>query len=540
MPWNFGDLLDAVAEAVRPDAPAFVHDDRSIEWKAASRRMNNIARALIARGAKPGDKLAFYLRNGIAYIEATGASFRARLVHVNVNYRYKPEEVLYILDNSDAQALIYGTEFRDCVGQIRDRLPKVQTYIEVTEGDAHAPFAEDYEVLAEEGDGERLDIRRSPDDMLFIYTGGTTGMPKGVMWRQGDLSTIWHNRLDRTPGTLPHTSIEAYAGALRAVGQGPVVLSACPLMHGTGFVSAYVAMLSGGCVVTVDSHHFDPHRVWSAVEKNRVQSIAIVGDPFARPLLAALDEAPGRYDLSSMLAMSSSGAMWSIENKRGLIHHMPQLTITDHFSSTEAMGMGNSVVTKDGEARTAAFTLQEDAIVIDENDKPIPAGSGKAGLVALGGPMCMGYYKDPEKTARTFRIIGNVRRSIPGDWARVEADGTIMLLGRGNNCINTAGEKVFPEEVEEILKTHPAVEDALVLGVPDEKWGQAVTGVVKLADGALFDESSLREHVRAHLAGYKTPKRIFAATTVNLRSPNGKADYKAASEFARSELAIGA
>src|SRR5580704_16840602 len=443
MPWNYGDLLDAVAEAVRPDAPAFVHDDRRIEWRAASRRMNNLARAFIGRGVRPGDKLAFYLRNGIAYIEATGASFRARLVHVNVNYRYKPDEVRYILDNSDAQALIYGSEFRDCVESIRGQLPKIGTYIEVTDNCSPAPFAEDYEVLAEDGEGARLDIRRSPDDMLFIYTGGTTGMPKGVMWRHGDLSTIWHTRLDRTPGALPHGSMAEFTGALRAAGQGPVVLPACPLMHGTGFVSAYVAMLSGGCVVTVDSHHFDPHLVWSFVEKNRVQSVAIVGDPFARPLLAALDEAPGRYDLSSMLAMSSSGAMWTTENKRGLIRHIPQLIITDHFSSTEAMGMGSSVMTKDGEAQTAAFTLLEDAIVVDENDKPIPAGSGKAGLVALGGPMCMGYYKDPEKTARTFRTIGNVRRSIPGDWARVEADGTITLLGRGSNCINTAGEKVY-------------------------------------------------------------------------------------------------
>lgn len=538
MPWNFGDLLDAVADAVRPDAPAFIHENRHIDWKSASRRMNNLARALGARGAKPGDKLAFYLRNGIAYIEATGASFRARLVHVNVNYRYKPDEVWYILDNADAQTLIYATEFRDCVEQIRTRLPKIETYIEVTEDTPPPTFAEDYETLTEDGNGEPLDIRRSPDDMLFIYTGGTTGMPKGVMWRYGDLAEIWHNRLDRTLGSLPHTSMAAYADALRELGQGPVVLPACPLMHGTGFVSAYVAMLSGGCVVTVDGHHFDPHRIWSSVEKHRVQSIAIVGDPFARPLLAALDEQPGRYDLSSMLAMSSSGAMWSLENKRGLIRHMPHLTITDHFSSTEAMGMGTSVVTKDGETRTAAFTLLEDAIVIDESDKPIPLGSGKAGLVALGGPMCMGYYKDPEKTARTIRVIGNVRRSIPGDWARVEADGTITLLGRGNNCINTAGEKVFPEEVEEVLKTHPAVEDALVLGVPDETWGQAVTGVVKLANGSTFDEASLRKHVRAHLAGYKTPKRIVAATTINLRSPNGKADYKAAGEFARRELGI--
>jgi fatty-acyl-CoA synthase len=203
------------------------------------------------------------------------------------------------------------------------------------------------------------------------------------------------------------------------------------------------------------------------------------------------------------------------------------------------MGMGSSVMTKDGEAQTAAFQLLENAIVIDEQDKPIAPGSGKAGMVALGGPLPAGYYKDPEKTARTFRLIGNRIYSVPGDWARVEADGSITLLGRGSNCINTAGEKVYPEEVEEVLKTHPGVEDALVLGVPDEKWGQAVTGVVKLANGAAFDEAEIRAHVRARLAGYKTPKRILAATGINLRAPNGKADYKTASDFAKRELGIG-
>jgi fatty-acyl-CoA synthase len=357
------------------------------------------------------------------------------------------------------------------------------------------------------------------------------------MWRHGDLARIWHNRLERTPGSLPTGSIAEYAAAVKQLGRGAVGLPACPLMHGTGFMGAITLLLTGGCVVTVDSHSFDPHAIWAAVAKNRVQGISIVGDPFARPLLAALDEAPGRYDLSSMMTMSSSGAMWTIENKRGLLRHIPQLIMTDHFSSTEAMGMGTSIVTKDGETQTAAFNLLEDAIVVDENDKPIPPGSGRAGLVALGGPMCMGYYKDPEKTARTFRTIGNVRRSIPGDWARMEADGSITLLGRGNNCINTAGEKVFPEEVEEALKTHPDVEDALVLGVPDATWGQAVTGIVKLADGKRFDEAGLRAHVRALLAGYKTPKRIVAAT-IPLRSPNGKADYKSASDFARHALGI--
>ncbi|HEX3675065.1 MAG TPA: acyl-CoA synthetase [Rhizomicrobium sp.] len=535
MNWNYGDILDAVAGAARPEAPAFVHGERRIGWGDARARMNNLARGLIARGARPGDKVAFYMRNGTSYTEAVGATFLARLVHVNVNYRYKAEEVRYILDNSDAVSLIYGSEFRDTVEQIRGALPNIKTFIEVGDGDI-SDFAEDYEALATDGDGAPLDIKRSPDDMLFIYTGGTTGMPKGVMWKTGDLCTLWHNRLERTLGVRPQ-SLEGWGAALKAVGQGPVSLPACPLMHGTGFISAITCMLSGGTVVTVDNLSLDPDAIWTAVEKNRVQGVSIVGDPFAKPLLRALDEEPGRYDLSSMMTMTSSGAMWSVEVKRGLLKHMPQLSLADSFASTEAMGMGASVMTKDGEAQTAAFQLLENTIVIDENDKPIAPGSGKSGLVALGGPLPSGYYKDPEKTARTFRTIGNVRYSIPGDHARVDENGAITLLGRGNNCINTAGEKVFPEEVEEALKTHPAIEDALVLGVPDEKWGQAITGVVTLSEGGEFDEQSLREHVRTQLAGYKTPKRILVSG-VNLRAPNGKADYKSASEFALQELGI--
>ena len=535
MPWNYGDILDIVGRAVSPDAPAFIHGERTIPWKDAYRRMNNLARALGERGAKPGGKVAFYLRNCPEYSEAVGATYLGRFVHVNVNYRYKPEEVRYILDNSDAQALIYASEFRDAVEEIRNQLPNIETYIEVGEGGI-ADFAENYETLAEEGTGAPLGIKRSPNDMLFIYTGGTTGMPKGVMWEHGQLCEIWLTRMKRTLGVAP-SSLEEYEKMIAAAGAGSRSLPACPLMHGTGYITASTTLLGGGCVVTVDNLHFDPHAIWSAVEKHKVQGISIVGDPFARPLLTALDEEPGRYDLSSMLTMTSSGAMWSIEIKRGLLRHMPQLTMTDSFASTEAMGMGSSVVTKEGEKKTAAFELGENAIVIGEDDIPIAPGTGKAGLVALGGPLPAGYYKDPEKTARTFRTVGNRRYSIPGDWARVEADGTITLLGRGSNCINTAGEKVYPEEVEEALKTHPSIEDALVLGVPDEKWGQAVTGVVTLANGAAFDEDALRAHVREHLAGYKTPKRIVVAE-VPLRAPNGKADYKGVGNFARAALGI--
>jgi fatty-acyl-CoA synthase len=236
--------------------------------------------------------------------------------------------------------------------------------------------------------------------------------------------------------------------------------------------------------------------------------------------------------------MVSSGVMWSVEVKRGLIRHIPQIVLMDSFGSSESVGLGSSQMTKDGEIQTAKFTIGERCKVFDENDQPVLPGSGKTGMIAQCPPIPLGYYKDPEKTAKTFRTINGVRYSIPGDWCRVEADGTLTLLGRGSVCINTAGEKVYPEEVEEALKTHPAIADALVVGVPDERWGQAVTAVVHVAPNYRFDEGDLRQHVRSRLADYKTPKRVLAST-ISLRAPNGKADYKAAGEFARSELGIG-
>ncbi len=533
MPWNYGDLLEAVSNTVSPEAPAFAHGGKVVSWGEARPRMNNLARALVARGAAPRDKVAFYLRNGTEYTESLGACFLGRLTHVNVNYRYKPDEVRYILDNSDAQTLIYDREFRDAVAQIHNQLPKVKTFVEVGDGEP-ASFAQNYERLARTGDGSPLGIERSPEDQLFIYTGGTTGMPKGVIYQHGDLMQLWLNRVERLTGYMP-PSIEAFCGLVKITPVTPRVLPACPQMHGTGLMGTLTCFLAGGCTVTVPGHTFDAHEMWEAVARHRVTSISVVGDPFAKPLLRALDEAPGRCDLTSLVAITSSGAMFTEEVKDGLIRHIPALVITDSFASTEAMGMGVSMASKDGHVKTADFQLTEYAIVIDENDERV--APGESGLVAFGGPQPLGYYKDEAKTAKTFRVIDGKRYVVPGDFARVEVDGSVTLLGRGSNCINTAGEKVFPEEVEEALKTHASVEDALVLGVPDEKWGQAVTGVVVLSPGASFDEAGLRGHVRTQLAGYKTPKRILLAG-VNLRAPNGKADYKAVGEFARWELGI--
>jgi acyl-coenzyme A synthetase/AMP-(fatty) acid ligase len=289
-------------------------------------------------------------------------------------------------------------------------------------------------------------------------------------------------------------------------------------------------------VILLESPNFDAEELLRAVDTHRPQTLVLVGDSFAKPILNALNAAPGRYDVSSVAMMISSGVMWSLEVKEGLLEHMPKAVLNDGFSSSEALGLGASVMAKGGAVQTAKFVIGERCKVFDENDNLVAPGSGVPGMVAVGPPNPVGYYKDEEKTARTFRVIDGVRYSIPGDWCLVEADGTLTLLGRGNACINTAGEKVFPEEVEEALKRHPSVEDALVVGLPDEKWGQAVTGVVRLSDGATLDEDALRAHVRKSLAGYKTPKRIIA-TEAPIRAANGKADYPSARQIAEGALA---
>jgi fatty-acyl-CoA synthase len=535
MPWNFGDILDAISPVLPQDAPALIHGERRITWGGMTARSNNLARALVEKGARPGDKVAFYMRNRPEYMELLCACFKARLTQVNVNYRYKPDEVFYIFDNSDAQTVVYGSEFRDTIEAIRGRLTKVRTFVEINESGEAAPFAERYETLAMTGPGAPLDIERSPDDMLFIYTGGTTGMPKGVMWRHEDLRQTQLNA-QRVLGPVPETLPELVE-AMKTAGPGATFIPACPQMHGTGLLSSLNIIMSGGCVVTLDNQSFEPHELWEAVERHKVNSIAIVGDAFAKPMLKALDEAPGKYDLSSLIMIISSGVMWSTEVKRGLLAHIPNAIMTDSFGASEGVGFGSSLMTKDGEIKTAKFQIGPFCKVFDENDEPVEPGSGKPGIIAMGGPIPVGYYKDPEKTARTFRTIHGERYSIPGDWCVVETDGTLTLLGRGSVCINTAGEKVYPEEVEEALKTHPAVEDALVVGLPDEKWGQAVTGIVRINPGARFDEAELRAHVRERLAGYKTPKRIILGT-IPFRAPNGKADYKSVTAFARQELGM--
>ena len=535
MAWNFGDILDAIAPVIPSETPALFHDDRVITWAQTTRRSNNLARALVLRGAKPRAKVAFYMRNRPEYCEALAACFKARLTHVNVNYRYKPEEVFYIFDNSDAQTVIYGSEFRDTIAEIRRRLTKVQNFVEISEGAKPAEFALGYEALANDGDGAPLKIERSPQDEFFIYTGGTTGMPKGVIWTHDDLRETSLTAL-RKLGPIPE-NLEQIVASIRQAGPGNRLLTACPLMHGTGLVMAVSTMLSGGSVITLSHHSFSAQELWASTEKTKAMTLVIVGDAFAKPMLAALEEQPGRYDTSSIVNIISSGVMWSREVKQGLLRHIPQAVLVDSFGSSEAVGFGTSMMTKDGEVQTAKFQIGDRCKVFDENDQLVEPGSGTSGIIAMSPPIPLGYYKDAKKTAETFKTINGVRYSMPGDWCVVEKDGTLTLLGRGSVCINTAGEKVYPEEVEEALKLHPTIEDALVVGVPDEKWGQAVTAVVTVSSREDFREEDVRAHVHRRLAGYKTPKHVLIAG-VPLRASNGKADYKSALEFAKRALGI--
>lgn len=534
MGWNFGDLLDGCERVLPGDALAVAHGSRRVTWADYGRKSNALARALLARGGRPGDKVGFYIRNDPAYMEALGACFKARLVHVNVNFRYLDDELVYILDNSDAKFVLFDGAFVERVVAVRERLPRVAAWIQV--GGEPASFALPYERLLEEGDGTPLAVERSGDDMLFIYTGGTTGMPKGVMWTQDSLwGALGHGKnVAANRGEAPETPAQ-HVENVGKQGAGPIQVVACPLMHGTGLFTAINNLTAGGSIVTLTGAGFDPEELFDTVQRECANSVVIVGDAFAKPMLRALDEHPGRWDLSSLRIIISSGVMWSREVKQGLLGHHPDMLLADMFGSSEAIGFGAAVSSASGGTRTAKFTVGDHCKVFTEDHREVQPGSGERGFIARTGPIPSGYYKDPEKTAKTFPVIDGVRYSIPGDWCTVEADGTLTLLGRGSACINTAGEKVHAEEVEEALKLHPGVHDALVFGLPDDRWGQAVTAVVACEDPSSFDETAVRSFVRERLAGYKVPKRVLAVSRT-FRAPNGKADYRSTAAWAAEAL----
>ncbi len=516
--WNFADVWDAVA-AARPEAAALVHGDRRVDWATLERRAGGVAGALTEAGLTRGDKVALYLHNAPEYMEGAYAAMRAGLVPVNTNYRYVQDELLYLWTNADVAAVIFHGAFAGTIEGIRQRCTLIRLWLHVDDGSGPCPdWATPYDTAATTTPAA---LERSGDDLILIYTGGTTGLPRGVMWRQHDLFLA-----SNTTGDPADPNLAFVRTRLHDAKAFPVGLPAAPLMHGTGFVFAATILNRGGTIITLPDPKFDAARLLDAIAAERVTDLCIVGDAFCRPLVEALDREPGRWNLSSLKVVSSSGMMWSPAVKARLLAHAPSVLMIDFLNSSEASGLGRSLTSARKSEAGARFKLGDNALVLDDDDAPMPPGSARPGRLAVRGRVPLGYYKDPAKTAATFPTIGGIRYAVPGDYALVEADGSITLLGRGSVSINTGGEKVFPEEVEEAVKTFPAVRDAVVVGVPDPRFGQAVAAVVELVDGGTIDRDTLLAHLRGRLAPHKLPRLVVPVDTIG-RAPNGKADYAA-------------
>jgi fatty-acyl-CoA synthase len=540
MVWNYANLWESVAKAT-PDRPALIHGDKIIAWNDFDRRANALAKAMVEAGLSKQSKVAAYLYNGPEYIEAYFAAFKAGLVPFNTNYRYGGDELTYLFDNADAEAVVFHASFAEMADKVRGRLPKVKAWIAVAEPGHPVPaWALDYDAIVAAGaDHYEAPWGRSADDLLIMYTGGTTGMPKGVMWRQEDLFKGLGGGANLLLGLAAMERVEeAGERALAVAATGAptnITIPVAPLMHATGQFISFGTLVAGGAVATLVSRKFDPGQLFDEVERLGVSGLIIVGPAFAAPMLDVLDANPGRWAMPSLKRIVSSGAMWGLENKEGLLKHLPHIMLMDSLGSSEALGLASSTSGGGAAAGTAKFATGPNAAVFTEEGVRVQPGSGVRGLVAVGGHTPIGYYKDEEKSAKTFRIFEGTRWSVPGDWATVEADGSITLLGRGSQVINTGGEKVFPEEVEEALKKFPGVRDAAVVGVPDPRFGERICAVVDFTGDKAPTLVELSAHVKGLLADYKAPRELVLAPVV--RAPNGKLDYKGVKAQALEALA---
>ena len=527
MDFNLADLWETVVDAV-PDREALICDDRRLTYAAADERINRLAHALASRGVGAGDHVALYLYNGTEYLEGMLAAYKLRAVPINVNYRYVESELRYLLDDSDATAVIFHHEFAPKLTAIRDELPDLRVFLAVpdsSDAELGALDALDYEAALAEAAPGRDFPPRSADDLYILYTGGTTGMPKGVMWRQEDIffGAFGGGGLGNPISRPEEIAERAVAGATRC-------LPACPFMHGTAHWMAFLTLYTGGTVVISPDRRLDPVHVWKLVAAEHVNFLVIVGDAMGRPLVEALDTLPAGVDISGLAMLLSGGAILSPAVKQELTKRLPGTLVIDGFGSSEAGGQGQMIVSTDGEPPSVPrFAVDDHTTVLTDDLQP--AGVGVAGKLARRGYIPLGYYHDPVKTAATFPVVDGVRWSIPGDHARLEADGTISVLGRGSVSINSGGEKVYPEEVEGALKAHPDVFDAVVVGVPDQRWGERVVAVVEPRDARRVTLDELDAEARQHVAGYKVPRQLVVVDHIE-RSPSGKPDYRWAKRVA--------
>lgn len=532
--WNFADVWEWIADAI-PEAPALIHGEVKQTWAEFDKRADGIAASLLGFGLRHQDKVATYLHNGSEYLEVLFGAMKAALVPVNTNYGYVEDELYYLWNDADVAAVVFHGGLAERVAGVRIRLPNVRVWLWVDDGTGACPeWALPYEAMTS-GTERRVvpNWGRSGNDLVLAYTGGSTGLPRGVMWHQADLynkfsEVIWHDS--------PVPSAERVRARVLGSTIRPVGLPASPLFH--GHFAAMEELCQGGSIVTARSPQFDAIEILDLVEKERVSILVLAGDAFGKPLLEALDCHLGRWSLSSLKLMISSGATLSERTKRGLLCHQPKVKIVDSLCSTEGLFMGTSVSSCESEVQTGRFTPSETTRVIGSNDDDVRPGSGEIGLVAVGGwYQSAGYYKDPVKSRAVYRLVDSEWYSIPGDYAYVNLDGTLTFAGRGSGCITTAQEQVFPEEVEQVLRQHPVIRDAAVVGVPDEYYGEIVIAMVEFQEHTTAILQHLVSHVTRHLACYKAPKRIFRVDQIS-RLPNGKIDYSRMRQIALARANI--
>ncbi len=535
MALNIADLFEHAVDAV-PGKPAVQVGDDAITFAELEAEANKLAHFLQARGIVPGDHVGLYAKNSIEHVIALIAILKVRAVAINVNYRYVTGELEYLFDNADLVGLVHDRVYAPLVAEVAPKFPQIKTYVALpnpAEPDDASDLSPFGGVTLAEATADQSDERdfgeRSPDDIHIIYTGGTTGFPKGVMWRHEDFWRVLGGGIDFMTGE----PLEEYDQSKKALDESLTTLPLSPLMHGGAQASLLMHLFAGQ--VTILEPKFDPVRTWEIVDKHGVQMMFMTGDAMAVPLIDAYEA--GGFDGQTLFAIASSAAIFSKSVKERWMKAFPNAVFTDSIGSSEAGFQGTglqdaSALSTDGPVISIPRTT---AVIDDDNNLLDPDKDvGKIGRTARAGNVPVGYYKDPEKSAKTFITIDGVRYSIPGDYARIEEGNRLTLLGRGSNCVNTGGEKVYPEEVEQAIKAHPAVYDSLVVGLPDEKFGQSVAAVVQVREGEELTLEGLREFLRSHLSGYKLPRALTIVDEIP-RNATGKAQYPKAKEMALAD-----
>jgi acyl-CoA synthetase (AMP-forming)/AMP-acid ligase II len=521
---NIADLAEHAIDAV-PDRVALISGDQQLTYAELEEKANRLAHYLIDRGVKKDDKVGLYCRNRIEIVIAMLGIVKAGAILVNVNFRYVEGELRYLFDNSDMVALVHERQYADRVANVLPDVPDIKTILVVEDGsdlDHQRYGGVEFHAALEQGSPERDFGPRSADDIYLLYTGGTTGFPKGVMWRHEDIYRVLLGGTDFATG---EPLADEYDLSKQAVANPPMIrLPIPPMIHGATQSATWMSIFSGQTVVLAPE--FNADEVWRAIHEHKVNLLFFTGDAMARPLLDALlahQEKGNTYDLSSLFLLASTAALFSTSIKEKFLELLPDRIITDSIGSSETGFGGTSIVAK-GQSHTGGprVTIDKNTVVLDEDGNPVVPGSGVRGIIAKRGHIPVGYFKDEKKTAETFQTIKGVRYAIPGDYAQVEEDGSVTMLGRGSVSINSGGEKIYPEEVEAALKGHP---DALVVGVPDPRFGQHVAAVVHPREGARPTLSELDAFVRSEIAGYKVPRSLWYVSEVK-RSPAGKPDYR--------------